>query len=474
MSDISPKLALPFIQPAQAQKHVTHNEAIRRLDVLVQAVVEDRSLTLPPAAPDEGACFIVADGSTGAWAGRDGEIAVFHGDSWQFISPRTGWSAYVVSQGTRVTYTDEGWQDGASAQLLAARLGISADPDATNRLSVSSPATLFNHAGAGHQLKLNKAGPADTASLLFQSGFSGRAEMGLAGEDGWSLKVSADGTTWNQALRVDPVAGDMSLSPAGSERIRLTDTSAEINLPVTGSAVQSHEEDATSGRLMKVGAFGVGAPLVLAGGTPLHQRALKPGMYTYLGTALPDGPESAAWLHTLLVMQSQADGRRSFISLRTTGINALRAWFGAQSSDTSPIYWTRLLTNELILGAVSQSGGTPTGSIIERGGNASGSYVRFADGTQTCSGIDLLNTTVPANASGSLTWAFPAAFVAGTAVVTATGSSSGAAADITYAAQHFGVSAQSGIGTNSIIGYANKGTSDKVFRINAVATGRWF
>lgn len=37
-----------------------------------------------------------------------------------------------------------------------------------------------------------------------------------------------------------------------------------------------------------------------------------------------------------------------------------------------------------ILGTVSQSGGVPTGAIIERGSNANGSYVRLADGTQEC------------------------------------------------------------------------------------------
>ena len=40
-----------------------------------------------------------------------------------------------------------------------------------------------------------------------------------------------------------------------------------------------------------------------------------------------------------------------------------------------------------ILGIVSQSGGVPTGAIIERGSNASGKYVKFADGTMICIGV---------------------------------------------------------------------------------------
>ena len=72
--------------------------------------------------------------------------------------------------------------------------GVNATADATTRLAVSAAASLFNHAGAGHQLKLNKAGPADTASLLLQTGWSGRAEIGLAGDDDLHVKVSGDGS----------------------------------------------------------------------------------------------------------------------------------------------------------------------------------------------------------------------------------------------------------------------------------------
>ena len=37
-----------------------------------------------------------------------------------------------------------------------------------------------------------------------------------------------------------------------------------------------------------------------------------------------------------------------------------------------------------ILGLVAQSGGVPTGSIVERGSNSNGEYVKFADGTLIC------------------------------------------------------------------------------------------
>jgi hypothetical protein len=90
-------------------------------------------------------------------------------------------------------------------------VGVNATADATNRLSVSAPATLLSHEGAGHQLKVNKSADTDTASLLYQTGFSGRAEMGLAGDDDFHVKVSPDGSTWHEAVVVDKDTGNVGV-----------------------------------------------------------------------------------------------------------------------------------------------------------------------------------------------------------------------------------------------------------------------
>ena len=91
------------------------------------------------------------------------------------------------------------------------QLGIGATADATNRLSLNSPASLFNHAGNGHQIKLNKNAAADTASLLYQTNFSGRAEIGTTGDDGLHIKVSANGSTWTEALFIEAATGDTTV-----------------------------------------------------------------------------------------------------------------------------------------------------------------------------------------------------------------------------------------------------------------------
>ena len=99
------------------------------------------------------------------------------------------------------------WVPLASLGSALPRLGINTTADTTNRLAVSAAATLLTHAGAGHQLKINKNAAGDTASLLYQTSFSGRAEMGLAGDDNWRLKVSPDGSSWINALTVNAATG---------------------------------------------------------------------------------------------------------------------------------------------------------------------------------------------------------------------------------------------------------------------------
>ena len=98
-SQTSPVLSLPYIQPSQAQKHVTHNTALAALDALVQPVVADRDRTDPPAPVTAGAAHLVASGGQGAWAGQDQAIAVHDGVAWAFYAPKPGWRVHVLAEG---------------------------------------------------------------------------------------------------------------------------------------------------------------------------------------------------------------------------------------------------------------------------------------------------------------------------------------------------------------------------------------
>jgi hypothetical protein len=231
MPDDTTILSLPLILPAQAQKHVTHNEALLMLDLMVQLSVINRTLTTAPALPTIGDRHIVAAGATGPWVGQSGRIALFTEAGWQFTQPLNGWQAYVMAESQMAFYNGLAWVALSDGPLSIGRLGVSATADATNRLTVSSPATLLNHAGSGHQLKLNKAVAADTASLLFQTGFSGRAEMGTAGADDFGVKVSADGTAWFTALEADAATGDVTLP----QPVHLGGQAADPGAPVDGT-----------------------------------------------------------------------------------------------------------------------------------------------------------------------------------------------------------------------------------------------
>nr|WP_319516600.1 DUF2793 domain-containing protein [uncultured Cohaesibacter sp.] len=210
-------LALPYIVGNQNQKHITHNEALRMLDALVQLSVADRDLTAPPDEPSDGARYIVADGASDAWNGWDGSIAAYLDGAWTELQPLAGWLAWLEDESKLLCFDGTDWSDfiisGVGSALANGsfdKLGINATADATNRLALSAGASLFNHAGNGHQIKVNKAAASDTNSLLFQTNWSGRAEMGCTGDDDWSVKVSADGSTWTTALQVDASSGLLS------------------------------------------------------------------------------------------------------------------------------------------------------------------------------------------------------------------------------------------------------------------------
>lgn len=223
--DHTARLDLPFIMAGQALKHITHNEALERLDALVQPIVQSRSLATPPTTPLPGEAWIVPSAATGAWAGHADEIAAFQSGAWRFYDPAEGWQVFDRDSAALLVHSDGDWVPVAAPGAGLPQLGVNTSADSTNRLAVSSAATLLNHAGNGHQLKLNKAAASDTASLLFQSNWSGRAEMGLMGDNSWRIKVSANGSSWGDAITINATTGAATFAaaprPAGDNTMTL-------------------------------------------------------------------------------------------------------------------------------------------------------------------------------------------------------------------------------------------------------------
>jgi len=220
---VTPRLSLPLLAAGQAQKHVTHNDALTRLDGLVHLAVESRTQATPPSTPTGLSAYIVPEGGNGVFAARADQVALFEDGGWIFLTPRAGWQAWVADEAEHNLWTGTEWRRESPLSSLGASLwGVNGTADATTRFVVQAQASLFNHAGAGHQVKLNKAAAGETAGLLFQDGFSGRAEIGLAGDDDLHLKVSADGSAWAEAMVVDRGTGAVALPAtpwAGAENL---------------------------------------------------------------------------------------------------------------------------------------------------------------------------------------------------------------------------------------------------------------
>ena len=214
MSDATTHLLLPYILAAQAQKHVTHNEALRILDGLVQLSVLDRDLTEPPASPADGDRYIVASGATGDWAGWDLNVALWTDGAWLRLPPRTGWRAWVEDEGLLLVYDGAGWI-GTTPDVLQnmALLGLGTTADASNPFSAKLNAALWTaktvaEGGTGDLFyTMNKEAAGDDLGLTLQTGFVTKALVGLFGSDRFRLAVSVDGSIFFDGLSVDNVTG---------------------------------------------------------------------------------------------------------------------------------------------------------------------------------------------------------------------------------------------------------------------------
>lgn len=129
---------------------------------------------------------------------------------------------------------------------------------------------------------------------------------------------------------------------------------------------------------------------------------------------------SANWWYTMVYPRSTGSGA---VYYRQTAISVIfgetyeRICISSDGGVTVASFgtWRKVYAQDSILGAVSQSGGVPTGAIIERGANANGEFVKFADGTLICVGSRSLVYT-GSSAQLQDTWTLPAPHAAGIGV----------------------------------------------------------
>ncbi|SDE67501.1 Protein of unknown function [Paracoccus isoporae] len=112
-NDTTSRLSLPLLQAAQAQKHVTVNEAMARLDGLVNLVLVSVTRPQPPEAVADGACYGVPEGAGGDWAGQAGQIAVASNGGWVFTRPQAGMRGFIADRGVTAIHDGGDWVAGA-------------------------------------------------------------------------------------------------------------------------------------------------------------------------------------------------------------------------------------------------------------------------------------------------------------------------------------------------------------------------
>jgi len=141
------QLDLPLLAPSQAQKHVTMNEALVRLDAAARPRVIASDLSNPPAAAADGESYLVPVAAGGAWAGRTGQIAVRSNGGWIYFSPASGWRIWDEADFCERAFDGVDWAPHAVAMSPGGAATISRviefehaiDPGAINATSVSIP-----------------------------------------------------------------------------------------------------------------------------------------------------------------------------------------------------------------------------------------------------------------------------------------------------------------------------------------------
>jgi hypothetical protein len=257
------RLDLPLLAAGQSQKHVTHNEALERLDAIVQLAVATHALAAPPASPVAGERHIVAPGAGGAWSGQGGAIAIADADgAWSFMAPRSGWLAWSASIRRLLAFDGASWRE---TPETVGSLGVNAAADAQNRMIVAAQNVLFTHEGDDQRTTFNKNVAGDVVSVMFKTGFVGKAEFGLIGDNNLTFKTVNAGGQLTEAIVVEALSGHVGVGKADPT------APLDVNGPVRvgGSTVAGlpPAADVGAGALVFVSNAAGGAVIAFSDGT---------------------------------------------------------------------------------------------------------------------------------------------------------------------------------------------------------------
>ncbi len=205
------KLKLPLIDPAQAQKHVTVNEALVKADANVQLTLASQSSLAPPGSPVDGLCYSVPTGATGAWAGQDGNIAHFANGGWTYLAPRPGWRAWVEDEGAVALCIGSTWVPGAAA--------------------VSPSGAAFCHRVVEVDHVIGAGATSDTTAVIPANaivfGVTGRVLADITGTlTNWRIGVAGSDDRYGSGLGL--VSGSYALGVTGSPQAYYAGTALRL------------------------------------------------------------------------------------------------------------------------------------------------------------------------------------------------------------------------------------------------------
>ena len=306
---------------------------------------------------------------TGAWAGHGNHVAAWQDGGWVFCVPQVGWFAYVIDESALVAWNGTAWVS-ALAMLSVfqnlALLGVGTTADATNPFSAKLNNALWvaktvAEGGDGHlRYKMSKESAAKTLSLLFQDNFSGRAEIGLTGDDDFHFKVSADGTSWVDAITIDRSTGKLSANQGFANpavtRAQLYaapfDALAFNGLQVNGGMEVSQENGASSVTLTATGSL---QTKYFVDGVMAAYR----GTFVAAGQQVTDTP--AGYRNSLKLTVSTAQGSLGAndelsVLIPIEGVRTARLAFGAASAAPISLgFWVKAHRTGTYSGALRNS-----------------------------------------------------------------------------------------------------------------------
>ena len=121
MSDTTARLRLPTLRAGQAQKELTHNEALALIDLLLHPAVTGFAVDSPPAAPEPGASWVVGPAPTGDWAGHTDSLAGWTEGGWRFVAPIEGMTVWIRERAIAACYAGGTWRIG---EIAATRVSV--------------------------------------------------------------------------------------------------------------------------------------------------------------------------------------------------------------------------------------------------------------------------------------------------------------------------------------------------------------